>query len=400
MVRRKIRPLGVFACIVVFLLFQFLRKGGREVFTFDSLPPYTDTDDYVKKPVPQAAPWTEPPPPPPEWGNRQSGHEGNHDQKPVTQNPKVRPETDALPSKIQPLSKPIGGQTEIKNPVIHEDKEVLVSPLPYSGHGGHLGNTHGVSDQPPIPGDLPFPGQNRHTYTAEELAPRIEKYPIPPNEIIKLPKMKHARLPKIQAQFPAESSQHKRIRLQRKAAIKRAMIRSWETYVSYAMGHDEVRPITKRFYDPFCGWGATLVDSLDTLQIMGMDTEYKEALKYVAEIDFAHTRSHNIPLFETVIRYLGGLIGAYDTSDGKDTILLEKAKDLADMLMGAFDTVNRMPLLRYDWRPQASRQKLRASDDSCLAELGTLTLEFTRLAQLTGNHSYFDAVYIFRLRWN
>ena len=135
------------------------------------------------------------------------------------------------------------------------------------------------------------------------------------------------------------------------------------------------------------------MDSLDTLQIMGMDTEYRDALKYVAGIDFAHTRSYSIPLFETVIRYLGGLIGAYDVSGGKDTILLEKAKDLADMLMGAFDTVNRMPLLRYNWRPQAARQNLRASDDSCLAELGTLTLEFTRLAQLTGNHSYFDAVY-------
>ena len=122
------------------------------------------------------------------------------------------------------------------------------------------------------------------------------------------------------------------------------MIRSWEAYSTYAIGHDEVRPISGRYYDPFCGWGATLVDSLDTLQIMGMDAEYREALKYISEIDFAHTRSRSIPLFETVIRYLGGLIGAYDVSRGKDTILLEKAKDLADMLMGAFDTVNRMPL--------------------------------------------------------
>jgi len=135
-----------------------------------------------------------------------------------------------------------------------------------------------------------------------------------------------------------------------------------------------------------------LVDSLDTLQIMGMEDEYRDALRYVAQVDFAHTRSYNIPIFETVIRYLGGLLGAYDMSDGRDTMLLEKARDLGDMLMGAFDTINRMPLLRYDWRPQAARQNRRASQDSCLAELGTLTLEFTRLAQLTGNHSYFDAV--------
>ena len=225
------------------------------------------------------------------------------------QNPKVRPDMEDPYSKNQPQSKPqrVDHKTVIKN---DDDTEIPVSTVTNSGYGGHLGHTHGVPDQPPVPGDLPFPDQIRYPYTADELAPRIQKYPIPPDEIIKLPKMKHVTLPKIQAHFVAESSEHKRVRLQRQAAIKRAMTRSWETYSSYAMGHDEVRPITGRYYDPFCGWGATLVDSLDTLQIMGMDTEYQEALKYVADIDFAHTRSYSIPLFETVIRYLGGLIGA------------------------------------------------------------------------------------------
>jgi mannosyl-oligosaccharide alpha-1,2-mannosidase len=158
------------------------------------------------------------------------------------------------------------------------------------------------------------------------------------------------------------------------------------------MGHDEVRPVSGRYNDPFCGWGATLVDSLDTLQIMGMQAEYEAALEYIQRIDFSHTTSYSIPLFETVIRYLGGLLGAYDVSNGKDTILLDKAKDLADMLMGSFDTINRMPLLRYDWRPQSALVGKRASQDACLAEIGTLTLEFTRLAQLTGNDTYYDAV--------
>ena len=396
MARRKIRPLGIAACITVVLLFSFLRRGGREVFTFDSLPPYTDTDYYVKKPTPAPVPATDPPPPPPGWG-RQPAREGNRDQAAIAQNAPIRPPPDEqnVPTRQRrPNVQGLGGDTNI----YEENHEFTQNTSPDSGYGGHLGHTHDVLDQPPAPGDSPLGGLpfiSRPMYTAEELAPRIEKYPIPPHEIIKLPKMRPLPLPKVQARFPSESSEHRRIRLQRRAAIKRAMTRSWEAYSTYAMGHDEVRPISGRYYDPFCAWGATLIDSLDTLQIMGMDAEYQEALKYVAEIDFAHTRSYSIPLFETVIRYLGGLIGAYDTSEGKDTILLEKAKDLADMLMGAFDTVNRMPLLRYDWRPQAARQNLRASDDSCLAELGTLTLEFTRLAQLTGNHSYFDAVFSF-----
>jgi mannosyl-oligosaccharide alpha-1,2-mannosidase len=56
-------------------------------------------------------------------------------------------------------------------------------------------------------------------------------------------------------------------------------------------------------------------------------------------------------LFETTIRYLGGLLGAYDVSGGKYKVLLEKAEELGEVLMGAFDTPNRMPLTYYHWRP-------------------------------------------------
>ena len=416
MVRRKVRPLAVVAVIAVFLLYQFVRTGGHEVFTFDSLPPYTDTEHYVRKPnpVPQAVP--DPPPPPREWGQPQPQpqpqpqqpqpqHDRIADTRPIHQQPpQVRPQVENPPVRDPPVRDPnanrpqnsveqeerpaftAGDPINRVNPNDHE--EVVLKTGHHDTTGGHH---HDGLDQPPQPGDFQ-PGHNRPVYTTEELAPRIEKYPLAPKDIIQLPRGQPVALPRIQARFAAESADRRRERIQRQAAIKRAMKRSWEAYATYAMGHDEVRPISGRYHDPFCGWGATLVDSLDTLQIMGMEDEYRDALRYVAQVDFAHTRSYNIPVFETVIRYLGGLLGAYDMSGERDTMLLEKARDLGDMLMGAFDTVNRMPLLRYDWRPRAARQHHRASDDSCLAELGTLTLEFTRLAQLTGNHSYFDAV--------
>ena len=403
MVRRKIRPLGIVAVIAVFLLYQFVRRGGHEVFTFDSLPPYTDTEHYVRKPNlgPQSVP--DPPPPPPEWGRPQPHPEPQHDRisdtQPIHQQPpQLRPQIQDPPLRDPPSRDPNVNRPQ--NPVV-ESEERPAFAAGEAANRIHTDNQEEIVlttghhqdslDQPPQPGDFQ-PGHNRHVYTAEELAPRIEKHPLAPQDVIQLPKGQPLNLPRIQARFSAESTDRRRERVQRQAAIKRAMKRSWEAYATYAMGHDEVRPISGRYYDPFCGWGATLVDSLDTLQIMGMEDEYRDALRYVAQVDFAHTRSYNIPVFETVIRYLGGLLGAYDMSGGKDTILLEKARDLGDMLMGAFDTVNRMPLLRYDWRPQAARQNLRAKEDSCLAELGTLTLEFTRLAQLTGNHSYFDAV--------
>ena len=59
----------------------------------------------------------------------------------------------------------------------------------------------------------------------------------------------------------------------------------------------------------------------------------------------------DIPLFETTIRYLGGLLSAYDISGGKHKILLNKAMELADILLGAFDTPNDMPLLYLEWDP-------------------------------------------------
>ena len=405
MARRKIRPLIVLSFVGVFLLFQFFRRGGREVFTFDPLPPYTDNERYVKKPLPPVMPWTEPPPPPPEW-KQEPNPQGKYEYKPIERPNYLQPQQIPQPqrpakgSRPENPNKPKGAHKERPLLVdvqpgedldpIHRDVNGVLRDEPPRTSFDKRPSSQQALDQPPTSGDY-VTRPHGSLYTQEELVPRVEKYPIPANQIMKLPKLKPNTLPQVQARFSSEPADRRRIR-QRQAAIKRAMSRSWDAYSSLAMGHDELRPISGRYYDPFCGWGATLVDSLDTLQIMGMQAEYEEALKWIAEIDFAHTRSYNIPLFETVIRYLGGLIGAYDVSEGKDTILLSKATDLADMLMGAFDTVNHMPLLRYDWRPQASRWNLRASDDACLAELGTLSMEFTRLAQLTGNHTYYDAV--------
>jgi len=404
MARRKARPLVVVAFITVFLLFTLFRGRERELFTFDSLPPYTDNEHYVKKPEPPKMPWTEPPPPPPEWGQSRNP-QGKHEYKPIQAPPYLEPQQPLSPGratkekpKEQSKDRPAQDNVRASKPDtsnLQEDKPLLDTPRTTFDQHPQRPSDRENMDQPPTSGDYHrLPAGT--LYTPEELAPRIQKYPIPPNEIIQLPKRRPNTLPKVQARFSSESAERKRIRQQRQAAIKRAMVRSWDAYSSHAMGHDELRPVSGRRYNPFCGWGATLVDSLDTLQIMGMQAEYEEALKWIAEIDFAHTHSYQIPLFETVIRYLGGLIGAYDVSGRKDRILLDKAKDLADMLMGAFDTHNHMPLLRYDWRPQASRQNLRANDNSCLAELGTLTLEFTRLAQLTGNHTYYDAVLTIR----
>ncbi|PSN62881.1 seven-hairpin glycosidase [Corynespora cassiicola Philippines] len=219
-----------------------------------------------------------------------------------------------------------------------------------------------------------------------------EHFPVPSQSIIKTPAQTSKPIPKVQFEFKQESAASKADRLAKLDVIKSVFKRSWDGYREYAWLQDELSPVSNGSRNPFAGWGATLVDALDTLWIMGMKEEFEEAVKAVDKIDFTTTTRADIPLFETTIRYLGGFLAAYDLSEKKYKNLLEKAVELAEILISAFDTPNRMPQTYYYWRPTFSSQPHRASNRVVLAEIGSLSMEFTRLAQLTGEHKYYDAI--------
>ena len=219
-----------------------------------------------------------------------------------------------------------------------------------------------------------------------------QHFPVPSDLIIQLPTGRPKRIPAIQHVFATETLNVKNNNEQKLQAIKKAFEHAWSGYKEYAMPHDELAPVSKGFKDPFNGWGATLVDTLDTLWIMDLKDEFEEAIAEVRKIDFKTSIRKDIPLFETVIRYLGGLVAAYDVSSGKYSLLLDKAVELAEILMGAFDTPNRMPQTYYHWAPSYASQPHRAASKVVLAELGSLSLEFTRLAQITGDNKYYDAI--------
>lgn len=219
-----------------------------------------------------------------------------------------------------------------------------------------------------------------------------ENFPVPTGLLIHLPTGPPVSIPKIQHDFNDETPTAKINREKRLATVKSEFLRAWMGYKDHAWLHDELSPVSGNYRDPFCGWAATLVDSLDTLWIMGLVDEFEDAVKGVAKIDFTTSPRTDIPVFETTIRYLGGLLAAYDLSGGKYNTLLEKAVELAEILMGAFDTPNRMPILYYQWRPAFASQPHRANPRSSVAELGSLSMEFTRLAQLTKDPRYYDAV--------
>ena len=224
--------------------------------------------------------------------------------------------------------------------------------------------------------------------------PVPEHFPLAEEDIARLPTGTPKKIPKIQYDFGTESEEGQITRLQRLKRVKQEIERSWGGYKKFAWMHDELSPMSAKYRDPFCGWAATLVDSLDTLWIAGLKDDFDEAAKAVKEIDFTFTERNEIPVFETTIRYLGGLLAAFDVSGGeagKHGFLLGKAEELAEILMGIFDTPNRMPVLYYNWRSVYASQPHRATRVG-IAELATLSLEFTRLAQLTGKHKYYDAI--------
>ncbi|KAI1486362.1 glycosyl hydrolase family 47-domain-containing protein [Biscogniauxia mediterranea] len=232
-----------------------------------------------------------------------------------------------------------------------------------------------------------------HTTTTIHWTRPTQHFPIPEEAIISLPTGKPKKIPSLQYPFEKETKEARLKREDRQEKVKLEMERSWAGYMEYARGHDELSPVSKRFRDPFCGWAATLVDSLDTLWIMDMRDEFEEALGEVEKIDFSTSATRTeIPVFETTIRYLGGLIAAYDVSGAMYDILLQKAVELAEILMGVFDTPNHMPILYYNWKPEYTSKPRRAGASVSVAELGSLAMEFTRLAQITKENKYYDAV--------
>lgn len=159
-----------------------------------------------------------------------------------------------------------------------------------------------------------------------------------------------AGIPRIQADAPTESEAGRRERLARLGAVKESFVRSWEGYKKYAWMADEVMPLTRRANNPFGGWAATLADALDTLWIMGLEEEFEAAVRAAETIDFSRTEADLVNVFETTIRYLGGFLAAYELSGKKYEGLLRKAVEVGGLLMCAFDTDERMPIARWDWK--------------------------------------------------
>ena len=165
-----------------------------------------------------------------------------------------------------------------------------------------------------------------------------------------------------------------------------AMKHIWKSYKEHAFGKDELKPISGDSNNRWGGMGTTLVDSLDTLWIMGLKDEFWEARDWVRDQLAFDTVAgedsvHGVSFFETTIRSLGGLLAAYDLS--RDEAFLTRADDLGSRLVKAYDTPSGLP------HSSINIHDGRANDDiGCLADVGTEQIEFRFLARATGKHDY------------
>lgn len=175
-----------------------------------------------------------------------------------------------------------------------------------------------------------------------------QRYPV--TSMISLPSGRPVKIPRIQHDVgkKKEETEVRKVRETRRQAVKESFVHTWEGYKKHAWLKDEVAPVSGSYRNSFGGWAATLVDTLDTLWIMGLRNEFDKAVTDVTQIDFSISEEPILNVFETTIRYLGGFLSAYDLSGYP--ILLDKAIELGEMLYVAFDTPNRMPITRWDWK--------------------------------------------------
>ncbi|MFF7970129.1 glycoside hydrolase family 47 protein [Streptomyces sp. NPDC007905] len=169
--------------------------------------------------------------------------------------------------------------------------------------------------------------------------------------------------------------------------VRAEFLTAWTAYRRLAWGRDELRPVSGTGSEFFIGkvpLGLTIVESLDTLFLMELDGELDAAVAWISRnLDF--DRDASVHVFETIIRLVGGLLSGYHCTG--DTVLLTKARDLADRLLPAFTSSPTGAPYRYVNLRTGAVSGSRVP----LAEIGSNITELGWLSRLTGDQKYFDA---------
>ncbi|KAJ3988366.1 glycoside hydrolase family 47 protein [Lentinula detonsa] len=166
-------------------------------------------------------------------------------------------------------------------------------------------------------------------------------------------------------------------------AVKDIFLQSYNAYSQFAFGHDSLLPVSKSFVDDRNGWGATIADALGTMS--SSQDLFDQALDFVSKVDFRESNTpSSVSLFETTIRYVGGMISAYELSGKQHQILVQQAQQLVDKMV--FSWVEPNQTIPFGEIFFSNNTPIVAVNN--VAEAGTLDVEWSRVTLYTGNQTY------------
>ncbi|GLB41810.1 putative glycosyl hydrolase 47 family protein [Lyophyllum shimeji] len=141
-------------------------------------------------------------------------------------------------------------------------------------------------------------------------------------------------------------------------AVEKSFLQSYDAYKKYAWGRDDLTPETKSYFDGRNGWGCLRVagrrrdvhsayhgpkDTHSTIVaevlsfLRAIQELFAEAVDFSRQIDSSKSQTDDtVSVFETTIRHLGGLLSAYELSEGKFPALLQKAGEVGDKMAYAW----------------------------------------------------------------
>mmetsp|Transcript_28463 Transcript_28463/g.74790 ORF Transcript_28463/g.74790 Transcript_28463/m.74790 type:complete len:793 (+) Transcript_28463:124-2502(+) len=210
---------------------------------------------------------------------------------------------------------------------------------------------------------------------------------------------------------------HREERLRYRDEVAAIFDHGYGAYMDNAYPADELMPLSCkgriRGVDPSRGdiddalgnFSLTLVDSLDSLAVMGRIDEFLRAVQLViANVKF--DADFVVSVFETNIRVLGGLLGAhtailalrqkdhhveqYPYLSEYNGELVTMAVDLGDRLLLAFDTATGIPYSRVNLLHGLDALS-RKNTATCTACAGTILLEFGALSRFSGDPKFEEA---------
>ncbi|KAE9552597.1 hypothetical protein FO519_004179, partial [Halicephalobus sp. NKZ332] len=167
---------------------------------------------------------------------------------------------------------------------------------------------------------------------------------------------------------------------------------AYNGYLEKAYPLDELKPLTCTGMDTWGSFSLTLIDSLDTLIIMGNHSEFKRAVNLILK-NIDPEANVNVSVFETNIRVVGGLLSAHILSGQVPDFefnegwpcsgpLLDLAVKFATKLLPAFNTATGMPFGTVNLKYGVNRFETPVT---CTAGVGTFIIEFGTISRLTGD---------------